>query len=146
MAQIDPTDLVKNFEEYSGGDGLWGAVRSGLGGFVVAFFFAFIAMVNAGQALFTDPLGALASGSADVVTGLVGGTARILNQAATTAVQSLAPGATWAAGPLTFLFGILLMGGAMYLFAQLMQMPATSDILPFTLSDLPLVGAEEEDG
>jgi len=144
MARIDPNDLVRNF--YDDYEGIGSAGRAAIGGIIAALGIAAVALVDAVQALFTEPLASVAEGSAGVLNGLIGGAADILNQGAATAVQSIAPGASWAIGPLTYLLGIGVMGAAMYLFAQILQVPATSDLLPFTATDVPGAGAEEEDG
>jgi len=146
MADINPKDLVKNFQEYSEDGSIGGAFRSAAGGILAALGIAVIAFIDVWQSLFTDPISAIIDGSVGVLNGLIGGTARILIQGATTAVQSLAPGATWAIGPLTFLMAIVLMGAAMYIFAQILQVPATSDMIPFSSTDVPFLGAEEENG
>jgi len=144
MARINPNDLVRNF--YDSFSGIRSAGKAAIGGVVAALGIAAVALIDGVQALFTEPLGEVASGSAGVINGLIGGAADILNQASATAVQSLAPGQAWAIGPITYLLGIAVMGAAMYLFAQILQVPATSDLLPFTGTDVPGAGAEEEDG
>jgi len=145
-SRIQPVELVKNFGSKDSFNGsIFNALYWGIGGVVASVFMAFAIFIDVGQQLITKPLGRMATEIANLMGAIIGGASRIIDQAATTAVLSIAPGAKWAIGPLTYVISIAVMGAALYVLAQILESPVTSDTIPFTFSDLPVLGVEEDE-
>jgi hypothetical protein len=140
---FNPSSLVRNFNSEFGT--LQKAILGGIGGVIAGFFIAFNAVVEAVSGILIEPADQLGVSIGGLVSGIVGGSARIIEQGVSTAVTSIAPGATFAIGPLTFLLSIVTFGGALYVTGQILALPFTSDTLPFTFTDIPFVGVDEED-
>lgn len=139
---LDPTDTINNFKDRFSGIG--GAVEAGVGGVVITIFTGLALGIDTIRRLFTDPLIALIDGSSAFVFELVGGAAEIVEQGVQTTVESIAPGATWAVGPLTYAVSIIVVGVGLYVLAKILEQRATSDLIPFTFTDWPIIGADEE--
>lgn len=142
-SRLDPIAQIENFSDRF--EGIGGAIRSGVGGVIVVIFGGIALAIDAGRQLLTNPLEALAAGITDFFDVLVGGSADIIGQGVETTIMSVVPGAPWAIGPLTFVLTIGVWGIGLYVFAQIMEMRATSNIIPFSMTDLPIIGASEED-
>jgi len=121
------------------------AGQAGIVGVITA---AFAMIINAGQAItdvFILPIQQLAVEGGNVVTSFVGGIAAIIEQGARTTIASIAPGQTWAVGPLTFLLSIATVAGALYVMSLVLSVGFTSDTVPGTFTDFPFLGVDEED-
>jgi len=121
-----------------------GAVAGGIMGAFIGFFSGLIDTIQAIFNLFVLPIDELGAQVANFLGALVGGAADIVTQGAVTTQQAIAPGQPWAVGPLTFAFGIVSVAAGWYVFARILAADQTSDLLPFTGTDVPGVGANEE--
>lgn len=142
-SSFDPTKQVEQFRSLYGT--ISNALVSGVGGVISSFFLGMASIVAAIALMIYGPLNAMANGIADFMTGLVGGAADIIEQGVETTVTSIAPGATWAIGPLTFGLSILAMGAGLWALAWILGRAETSDTIPFTFTDIPFVGVDEEE-
>lgn len=124
-------------------DTIGGIIASGIGGTFLAAYASGINVIQAIVGIMVLPLEALGINLAGVVTAFVGGGAQIIQQGAQTTVASIAPGATWAVGPLTFAFGIIAASAGLYTMAYIVSLSPTSNLIPFSFTDFPLVGADE---
>ncbi|MHB9286787.1 hypothetical protein ACKVMT_07075 [Halobacteriales archaeon Cl-PHB] len=140
--KLNPVETVRNFT--SNYDGIGGALRAGVGGIIVTLLAGIAILVNTGRRLITDPLDSVINGVSNLMGAIIGGAGDIVRQGAETTVATIAPGATWAVGPLTYAFSIASIGVGLYVLAQIVEMRSTSNILPFTFTDLPVIGATEE--
>ena len=120
------------------------AVAGGIIGLFTSVFAGLVDFVTSISGLITQPIDALADGVANFLGALVGGAGDIVTQGAVTAQQTIAPGQSWAVGPLTFALGIVGAGAGWYVFARILAADQTSDLLPFTGTDIPGAGANEE--
>jgi len=143
-SRLNPVDQVEEFNK-NYPDGLSSAIKAGFGGIITTIAIGIALVVDTARQLITEPLLSLISNVGNVFNAMVGGGADIIRQGVQTSIQSIAPGAEWAVGPLTYLVGIAVMAGGMYIFAQVMEMEATSNLIPFSVTDLPIIGAREED-
>ena len=142
-SSFNPVDETRNF--FSRYGTLERALIAGIGGIIGTVLIGFSLFADAMRRLFTEPLNAMATGIGGLMDAIIGGAADIVQTGAVTTQQALLPGSPWAVGPLTFAFGVLAMGAGWYAFAWLLARASTSDTIPFTATDLPLIGAEEED-
>jgi hypothetical protein len=106
---------------------------------IVAFFGSMAAAVEAGADVVILPLRALAEGAAGVLDGLLGGGGDIIEAGA----QATAAG-TDVFGILAYPIGIAIVLAGAYLLAAYLSEEETSDLLPFTTTDIPFLGSEEE--
>lgn len=122
-----------------------------IGGLIAALFMGFWLNVarqgiNATTAIFNvfiKPVAQLATDSAGLVNSIVGGAGDIIDQGVRTSVLSIAPGATWAIGPLTAAASIAVVGVMLYVLGRVLALGVTSDAIPFTFTDFPLIGVDE---
>lgn len=142
-ASDDPQTLIAIAD--SRWDSIGGVVGGGLAGAFLAFFVSGINLLQALFDILIQPLGALGQGAGDVVAAIVGGAADIIEQGAQTTIATIAPGAQWAVGPLTFGFGILAAGGGLVVLGWMLSLEVTSNLIPFTFTDVPFFGVDEED-
>lgn len=139
---LDPMGLINSFQDRWGGLGK--ATEAGIGGVIVTVLGGLALGVDTVRRLFTDPLIAVINGVSGLMDAIIGGAGDIIEQGVRTTVTSIAPGATWAVGPLTYGFSIVAVGVGLYVLAQILESRATSDLIPFTFTDWPLIGADEE--
>lgn len=130
-------------------DDRWNSIGGVLGGGIMGVFLASIALTidffQATANVLISPLEALGINLGGIVDAFVGGAADIMRQGAETTVASLAPGATWAVGPLTFGFSVIAAGTGLFAMAWLLQQSPTSDLIPFSFTDFPILGVDEGD-
>lgn len=106
---------------------------------IVAFFGSMATAIEAGADVVILPLRALAEGAAGVLDGLLGGGGDIIDAGA----QASAAG-TDVFGILAYPIGIAIVLGGAYLLAAYLSEEETSDLLPFTFTDIPGLGTEED--
>lgn len=138
----DPLSIIAFAE--SNWASIGGAVAGGIMGLFTGFFAGLIDVVTSIFGLLVQPIDVLGLEVGNFLGALVGGAADIVTQGAVTTQQAIAPGQPWAVGPLTFAFGIVSAAAGWYVFARVLAADATSDLLPFTGTDVPGVGANEE--
>ena len=138
----DPLSIIAFAE--SNWQSIGGAVAGGIMGVFTGFFSGLIDVITSIFGLLVQPLDVLGFEVGNFLGALVGGAADIVTQGAVTTQQAIAPGQSWAVGPLTFAFGIVSAAAGWYVFARVLAADATSDLLPFTGTDVPGVGANEE--
>lgn len=142
---VDATDLLQRARGRSPAE----ILLTGIGAFILAWVELAIGLADAIVGIIRDPLGAMGSGAAFIIDALLGGAGRIIFQAALTTQQALLPGQPWAVGPLTFGIGVGSAGFGLFVMAKFLQLPATSDTLPGTFTDIdpPFldIGVEEEE-
>jgi len=138
---LDPRDQVESFSDTY--DGLSGALVSGVGGVIAAVFISMVWVIEGIRSLLVDPILGLVGNVGDLTDALFGGVIRILNQTATTAVLSVAPGQTWAIGPFTWLLGVAVFGISLYMLSQILALAPTSNLVPGTFTDYPIIGVDE---
>lgn len=125
--------------------GLPQVVSGGIGGIWLALYLAGIDFIQAAANLIILPVEAVGINASNVVQAFIGGAARIIQQGAITAQQSLLPGQVWAIGPFSFAISVGAIGIALYVMAELLSLEPTSDTIPFTFTDLPFLGVDEEE-
>jgi len=138
----DPLSIIAFAE--SNWASIGGAVAGGIMGLFTGLFAGLIDVVTSIFGLLVQPIDVLGGEVANFLGALVGGAADIVTQGAVTTQQAIAPGQPWAIGPLTFAFGVVSVAAGWYVFARVLAADATSDLLPFTGTDVPGVGANEE--
>ena len=138
----DPLSIIAFAE--SNWQSIGGAVAGGIMGVFTGFFSGLIDVITSIFGLLVQPIDVLGVEVGNFLGALVGGAADIVTQGAVTTQQAIAPGQSWAVGPLTFAFGIVSAAAGWYVFARVLAADATSDLLPFTGTDVPGVGANEE--
>lgn len=122
-----------------------------VGSIIYAFGQGVNSMINAGFSLFVDPVMAMVNGVVGVMNDLYAGWRAMLRQGAETAVQALAPGSTWVIEPIAQAMAIASIAVSLYLIAQVLSSPFTSDTVFTSFVDNPIIGflsetpEEEED-
>lgn len=122
-----------------------GTVQAGIMGAVFGVFAMFIDFWRAVADTIIVPLSAMGDLLAGVLEAFIGGGASIIGQGATTTIQSLAPGSIWSAGPLTFAEGIAAAGLGILVMTWILSREVTSDTIPFSATDVPFLGVDEDD-
>ena len=138
----DPLSIIAFAEE--NWNSIGGAVAGGIMGAFIGFFSGLTDVITSLFGLITQPLDVLGIEVGNFLGALVGGAADIVTQGAVTTQQTIAPGQPWAVGPLTFALSVVGTGAGWYVFARILAADITSDLLPFTGTDIPGVGANEE--
>ena len=126
-------------------DSIGSAAKAGIMGVILAVFAKVIDVGSAISDVFILPVQEIAVQGANVVGAFIGGMAGIIRQGAQTTINSLAPGASWAVGPLTYAFSIAAVAGGLYVMSLVLGMGFTSDTVPGTFTDFPFLGVDEED-
>ncbi|WP_254841141.1 hypothetical protein [Natronomonas marina] len=121
------------------------AVLASLTGAIVALGAAFIDFWTAVADVIIVPLSAMGELLAGVLQAFIGGGASIIGQGAATTVQSLVPGSIFALGPLTFAEGIAAAGAGILVMTWILSREVTSDTIPFSATDIPFLGVDEDD-
>jgi hypothetical protein len=143
-SKLDPVDQLNNFQERFDGD-IGKAIAAGFGAIIVTVLGGLALIIDAGRRLITDPIGAIIDGVTLFFEVLIGGSADIIGQGVKTTVLSVAPGGAWTIGPLTFALTVGAWGLGLYAFTIIMDMEATSNLIPFTMTDLPFIGSDESE-
>lgn len=126
----------------SSADSLGRVILTGTGAVLFAFAQALVRGVLTFGDLITRPIQALLTVAIDLVDAIFGGAASIINLGAIASALSIGPGGLFA-NPLSFVFGIGIVLGGLYLFGQFLQEPETGNALP-GLPDIPVLGRDEE--
>jgi hypothetical protein len=142
-SKLNPVEQMNKFQQRYGTIGK--ALMAGVGAIVVTLFGGIAIIIDTFRRLITDPVGAIIDSVTGLFNVLIGGSADLIRAGVETAIASVAPGAAWAIGPATFALTVGAWGAALYVFAQVMEARATSNLIPFTMTDVPVIGADEED-
>lgn len=106
---------------------------------IVAFFEQLANAVDAGANLIIAPLNATGDGIANLMGAITGGAGDIVDAGAVATAQSFTQG-PW--GPLSYAGAIAAVIAGAYVFNWYRNMEETPDLLPFSGTDLPLIGDE----
>lgn len=144
---VEAQDIIARAREFGGPAAV---LLAGISGLILTFFELWIDLIDAAVGIFLLPLEVIGAGSAGILDALLGGARAIIFAGAVTTQQAFLPGSPWAVGPLAFGLSVLAAGFGIWGFAQILQIPATSDIALGTFTDLDLpgpldIGAEEEE-
>lgn len=103
-------------------------------------------LISAIFGVFINPLDAFGDSLGNLVGSLIGGPATILDTAAQVTAQSFqsGPWAQW--GPLTWSVGVASILAGAYLVTLYLKEEETSDWLPYSFTDLPFLGSDEDGG
>lgn len=105
---------------------------------IAAFFFSLAAAIEAGANVIILPLQSFAAGVANFLDGLLGGAGDIVGSGAASSAAG-----TDVFGILAFPVGIAVTLAGAYIFAAYLSEEDTADLLPFTNTDLPVLGNED---
>lgn len=126
-------------------DSISAATQGGIIGVITAWFALIIEFGSAIAGTIIIPLSRMGELLAGVLDAFIGGAATIIGQGAVTTAQSLAPGSLFAAGPLAFAEAIAAAGLGLLVMAWILGRGPTSDTIPFSFTDIPFLGVDEED-
>lgn len=143
MSARDPLSFV--FAAESNWNSIGGVVGGGIMGVILAMTALGIDYLQAIATVLTAPLRALGVNLGALVGSYVGGAAGIIRTGAETTQQALLPGQVWAVGPLTFAFSILAAVGGLFVMAWVLSLSPTSDLIPFSFTDIPGLGVDEDE-
>lgn len=119
------------------------AFSGGISATVLAGFSGVIAYILSLVGFFTIPIDATAEGVGGIIGSMLGGAQEIIWQGAQSTIVALAPGSTWAIGPLAFTISILAVGGGAFALSRLLAIPFTSDFALFSNTDFLGIGSDE---
>lgn len=142
MASSSPSGVIARARTFPG---LAAILFGGIGGIFLTFFEQIIAFIQALTNLGILPLATLANQVAANVRAFVGGGARIIAAGVTTTVTSILPGGRFALGPFTFAESIAAVGAGLVTMAVILSLAPTSNLIPFTFTDFPFVGVNEDE-
>lgn len=141
--RLDPVDQLNNFQDRFGT--LGAALVAGVGSIIITVLGGIAIVADSFRRLITDPLQAIIDGVTAFFDVLIGGSADLIRAGVETSIASVAPGQAWAIGPATFALTVGAWGLALYAFTQVMDLEATSNIIPFTMTDVPIIGSDESE-
>jgi hypothetical protein len=107
---------------------------------IAAFFVQASNAVEALTRVFIDPTIALATGADSFVTALIGGSGTILEAGAESSAEGVGVFGIFAQP-----IALLVVLASAYLLARYLVADTTSDAIPFTFTDFPLIGADEDE-
>jgi hypothetical protein len=142
-SKLDPVAQLNNFQERFGT--LGAAAIAGVGSIIVTFFGGIAILIDTGRRLITDPIGAIIDGVTGFFDVLIGGSADLIRAGVETSISSVAPGSAWAIGPATFALTVAAWGAGLYVFSQILDFESTSNLIPFTSTDVPVIGSDESE-
>jgi hypothetical protein len=139
MSASGGTDWISRLNDVAQIDDLDSALTRLLFLPIAAFFVQLANAVEAISRVFIDPLNGVATGIVSIVNSLLGGSAQIINLGADATAGDLS-----AFGIGAFPISLLIVFVGAYILAQYLERPETSDFIPFTFTDLPFVGVQED--
>jgi hypothetical protein len=107
---------------------------------IAAFFISLADLVEAGFSILVNPLSALGINVGELIDNLVGGSAQLLG----TGVQ-VSGGDLNIFGIAAFPLSFAIVAVVLFMLGWVLSQEDTSNLLPFTRADLPILGAEEDD-
>jgi len=135
----ESTDWISRLNGIAAVDDLDGAVTRLFLLPIVAFFVQAANVVEAIFSLIGDPLLALGTGIGGILDSITGGASEIINAGAAASATDVS-----IFGLFGFPLGLgIALGGGLVL-AWYLGREVTSDTIPFTFTDLPLVGVDED--
>lgn len=142
MSASEPSGLIQRARSYPT---LGALLFGGIGGVILAFFEQVIRFMLAIVDFFLVPLTTFTGQLGNIIIAFVGGAARIITQGAVTSVESIAPTGAFALGPFTFAEGIGAAALGLFAMVIVLSLAPTSDLIPFSFTDFPLLGVDEDD-
>lgn len=136
-----PMELLEEAQ----GQSLAQILQSSIGGAMLALALMAISTVQSIFEVLTQPLDALGIELGNLVEALLGGPIDIIGQGAASAVASLEPGGMFYVGPLTFPLAVVTALSGGYVLAKYLELEITSDTIPFSFTDIPFIGVDEDD-
>lgn len=133
MADLDPVATVADSD-----GNISKAIMGGIAGVFTVMFTAVAVGIEAITSVFVDPLVALATELGDLIQAYI--PAELMSDAVTTSADSLGQ-----FGPLAYPAGMAIMAAGLYILSWLLSQEITSDLVPFSTTDWPVIGADEED-
>lgn len=106
---------------------------------IAAFFVQFANAVEAISRILIDPARAFAAGVQSIVLSLLGGSADIIGAGADASAGDVS-----VFGLFAFPFSLLIVFVAAFILANYLEREETSDLIPFTFTDIPFFGVEEQ--
>lgn len=135
-----------DFLDRAYGSDLGSIAKRGVGGWFLALAASFITGTQAVFDVLIVPINAFTDAIGDIIEAIFGSPAQIVLAGADSAAQSVGPGGEWAIGPFSFAIGVgsVLLAGV--LISRYLEDTETSDLLPFTFTDVPtgFIGVEED--
>lgn len=132
-SKLDPVSTI----EGSDGD-IPGAIKGGIAGLFTVVFSGIALGVDAVFQVFVNPTVALANELAALVSAYI--PADIIS-----AGSSVTQGALAQFGIFAYPIAMIVMSAGLYVLAQLLEREFSSNLIPFSLTDFPLIGTEEEE-
>jgi hypothetical protein len=118
-------------------------LSTGIGG---TFFAVFFGVIDSIGALFSVPIKALSAfGRAmeQIVIATFGAPGEFLVAGWRGAIASFQPGGSFYIGPFTPILAMAVFLAVAWMVSQYLELEATSDLIPWSFTDVPLLGTEE---
>jgi hypothetical protein len=138
-ASGDGTDWVSRLNDVSQINDLDSALTRLLFLPIAAFFVQAANAVEAISRVVIDPVDALATGVQSFVISLLGGSADIVQSGADTTAADVS---VFGIGAFPIALGIVFVSA--FILANYLEREESSDLIPFTFTDIPLVGVDED--
>lgn len=142
MSASSPSGLIGRARSYPT---LGALLFGGIGGVLLAGFEQVIAFILAVAGFIITPLTTFTQQLGEVIIAFVGGGADIILAGVGTSVASLAPGGNFALGPFTFAGAIGSAALGLGVMAFILSLSPTSDLIPFSFTDVPFLGIDEDE-
>lgn len=108
---------------------------------IASFFIGLATAIEVGFSVVTSPMRAIANGVSEFMYSLLGGAADIVGAGSAASAAGIG-----VFGILGYIVGLAVVLGGAYLLGQYLTQDETSDLIPFTSTDIPFLGADEDSG
>lgn len=135
----DGTDWIGRLNEVSQINDLDSALTRLLFLPIAAFFVQFANAIEAISRILIDPAMAFAGGVESIVVSFLGGSAEIIGAGADASAGDVS-----VFGIGAFPIGLLIVFVGAFVLANYLEREETSDLIPFTFTDIPFFGVEEQ--
>lgn len=140
MSASGGTDWISRLNDVSSIESLDSALTRLLFLPIAAFFVQLANGVEAISQIIISPALELGAGVASIANALLGGSAEVISAGAATSASDVS---VFGIGAFPIGIGIAFL--AAFLIANFLQQGETSNLIPFTFTDIPLLGVEEEE-
>lgn len=130
---LNPVGTVKDSD-----GNISSAIKGGIAGLITIFFSALAVATDAVLQIVVDPAIELGNQLASLVAAYIPDS--LLSSAVQTSSEALSQ-----FGIFAYPMGMLIMAAGLYILAQLLNAPWSSNLFPFARADIPFVGDEEDE-
>lgn len=112
---------------------------------IITFFDKAAEAVSALMDMFIVPVNSLIDGLGQLILAMIGGAASIIGAGAEASAEAFLFGIWSALGPAAYPAAYISVLSGAYILVRYTMLDETSDLIPFSMTDFPFIGADEEE-